>query len=176
VIARTPEPWILGSTASGALLAAERGIPFAYAHFIKGDGAEIAAAYRSAYRPSERFPQPRVLVTVAAYCSADAQERDDFLATLRLRRARMRLERDPLPPTREQARVHEPTAEERRLMEETSRLAIVAPPAAIHERLAAVAAHHGAEEVMIVSVTPDDESRTRSYEEIARACLPFGAL
>lgn len=170
VVRRMPEPWILGSSASGAALAAERGLPFAYAHFIKGDGAEITAAYRSAYRPTERFPYPRLLVTVAAFCSPDAAEREDFLATLRLRRARMRLERDAPPPGRSEARTHQPSAEERRIMDETTRLAIVDSPDAIAARLAAVATRHGADEIMIVSVAPDYESRGRSYEDIARAC------
>ncbi len=171
VVPRMPEPWILGSTASGAAIAAESGVPFAYAHFIKGDGPEITAAYRAAYRPSERFPQPHVLITVAAYCSPDAQERDDFLATLRLRRARMRLEHDPRPPTRAEARVYEPTRAELGVMEETSSLAIVDAPHAIRERLETVAERHGTEEVLIVTVAPDYESRRRSYEEIAEACL-----
>jgi luciferase family oxidoreductase group 1 len=170
VVGRSPEPWILGSTASGATLAAQRGIPFAYAYFIKGDGAEITAAYRSAYRPSERFPQPRVLVTIAAFCSPDADERDDFLATLRLRRARMRTQYDPLPPTPSEAREHHPSPAEQPHFEETTRIAIVAGPADIRARLEDVAKRHDAEEVLIVTVTPDYENRVRSYEAIAGAC------
>ena len=170
VVRRVPEPWVLGSTAGGALLAAERGLPFAYAHFIKGDGAEITAAYRSAFRPTEQFPRPRVLVTVAAFCSPDPGERDDFIVTLGLRRARMRLERDPRSPSRAEARTHEPTGDEQRIIDESTRLAIVDAPEAISGRLDDVATRHGADEIMIVSVAPDYESRSRSYEEIARAC------
>jgi luciferase family oxidoreductase group 1 len=169
VIGRAPEPWILGSTGSGARIAAENGVPFAFAHFIKGDGAAIAAGYRAAYRPSPVFPAPRVLITIAAYCSDDAQERDDFLATLRLRRARMRLEQDPWPPSRDEARTHVPSAAERAEFEDTMRVAIVAGPETIAERIASVAHAHGAGDVLILSVTPDYPSRLRSYELIAAA-------
>jgi luciferase family oxidoreductase group 1 len=169
VIRRAPEPWLLGSTESGAALAAQYGLPFAYAYFIKGDRPDITAAYRRDYRPSERFPHPRVLITVAAFCSPDADERDDFSATLALRRARVRLERDPLPPTRDEARTHEPSIEELPHIEDTKRISIVAEPAAIRARLEAVAGDHGAEDVMIVSVTPDYQSRIRSYASIAAA-------
>ncbi len=168
-IGRMPEPWILGSTESGAALAAAHGIPFAYAHFIKGDDPSVTDAYRSAYRPSERFPQPHVLITVAAFSSPDAGEREDFRTTLALRRARMRIEHDPLPPTREEARSHEPTAAERPHVEETLRNAITAHPDEIRERLDRVAERHGSEDLLIVSVAPDYESRLRSYEAIAQA-------
>lgn len=171
VIGRSPEPWILGSTLSGAEIAAHYGLPFAYAHFIKGDGPDVTSAYRSAFRPSQQFPEPRVLLTVAAFCSPDARERADYLATLSLRRARMRLERDPLPPTREEARTHAPTGEERARMEDTLRLAIAAAPADFRARLEDVAARHGATEIMIVTVAPDYASRLRSYEIIAEEFL-----
>jgi len=166
-ISRAPEPWLLGSTGRSARLAAELGIPFAFAHFIKGDNEASTRVYREAYRPSARFPHPRVLVAVAAYGSDDAAERDDFLACLCLRRARARLEHDPEPPERESARIHVPTPDERPIVEETTRNAIVDTPAAVGSRLDDIVARHAADELMIVSVTPDYESRRRSYEAIA---------
>jgi luciferase family oxidoreductase group 1 len=168
-ISRIPQTWLLGSTAHGARLAGALGLSFAYAHFINGDAPEVTAAYRAAYRPSTHSQHPRVLLTLAAFCSSDAAERSDYLATLALRRARMRLEHDPLPPTREEARTHVPTAEEREHIEKTLRLAVAADPAAIQEQLQALAARHTADELMIVSVTPDAASRRKSYESLAAA-------
>jgi luciferase family oxidoreductase group 1 len=169
VLLRSPQPWILGSTTSGAQLAAAFGIPFAYAHFINGDEPAITAAYRAAYRPSAAFPAPRVLVTVAAYSSPDARERDEFLSTLVLRRARMKLEHDPLPPSSDEALRHVPTVAQREQFADTRRLAIVASPGEIRRRLEDVAQRHGADEVLIVTVAPDDNRRMRSYETIAGA-------
>jgi luciferase family oxidoreductase group 1 len=169
VLPRAPQPWILGSTPAGAQLAAAFGIPFAYAHFIKGDDPAIPAAYRAAYRPSQAFPAPRVLVTVAAYSSSDARERDEFLSTLVLRRARMKLEHDPLPPSADEALRHVATVAEREQFAETRRLAIVASPDEIGRRLEDVAQRHGADEALIVTVAPDYDRRMRSYETIAAA-------
>ncbi len=143
VVARVPQTWLLGSTARGAKLAGTLGLSFAYAHFINGDAPEVTAAYREAYRPSSVSQQPRVLITVAAFCSSDATERSDYVATLALRRARMRLEHDPLPPTREEARIHVPTIEERPHIEKTLRLAVAGHPASIREQLETLAALHG---------------------------------
>ncbi|MGA2392850.1 MAG: MsnO8 family LLM class oxidoreductase [Candidatus Lustribacter sp.] len=167
VVSRVPQTWLLGSTANGARLAGTLGLSFAYAHFINGDGPQVTAAYREAYRPSTHSQQPRVLVTVAAFCSSDAGERSDYLATLALRRARMRLEHDPLPPTREEARTHVPTIEESDQIEKTLRLAVAADPASIRKQLQTLAERHTADELMIVSVTPDAESRRKSYEALA---------
>jgi luciferase family oxidoreductase group 1 len=166
---RVPEPWLLGSTSSGARLAGALGLPYAYAHFIKGDGEEHTAAYREAFVPSARLAKPYTAICVAAYCSADARERDDYLVTLNLRRARMQLAGDALPPTPAQARAHEPTAVEQKSMDATTRLAIVTSPDDVRARLADVAARHGADEVLVVSVTPDYPTRLRSYEAIAAA-------
>jgi luciferase family oxidoreductase group 1 len=167
VVPRIPQTWLLGSTAHGAELAGTLGLSFAYAHFINGDAPQVTAAYREAYCPSIHSQHPRVLVTLAAFCSSDARERSDYLATLALRRARMRLERDPLPPAREEARTHVPTIEESDQIEKTLRLAVAADPAAIREELQTLAARHTADELMIVSVTPDAESRRKSYESLA---------
>jgi alkanesulfonate monooxygenase SsuD/methylene tetrahydromethanopterin reductase-like flavin-dependent oxidoreductase (luciferase family) len=110
-----------------------------------------------------------VLVTVAAYSSPDARERDEFLSTLVLRRARMKLEHDPLPPSSDEALRHVPTVAQREQFADTRRLAIVASPGEIRRRLEDVAQRHGADEVLIVTVAPDDNRRMRSYETIAGA-------
>jgi luciferase family oxidoreductase group 1 len=169
---RVPELWLLGSTSSGARLAGTLGLPYAYAHFIKGDGEEHTAAYREAFRPSARLTAPHAAICVAAYCSPDAREREEYLETLNLRRARMQLATDAPPPTPAEARTHEPTPAERKSMAATTRLAIVTSPGDVRARLEDVAARHGAAEVLIVSVTPDYATRLRSYEAIAAAMLP----
>jgi alkanesulfonate monooxygenase SsuD/methylene tetrahydromethanopterin reductase-like flavin-dependent oxidoreductase (luciferase family) len=81
----------------------------------------------------------------------------------------MQLEGDPLPPTPAEARAHVPTLDERRSMDATARLALVTSPDDVRERLGDLAARHGADEALIVSVTPDYDTRVRSYEAIARA-------
>ena len=166
---RVPEPWLLGSTSSGARLAGALGLPFAYAHFIKGDGEEHTAAYRAAFRPSTRLARPHTAICVAAYCSPDPRERDDYLATLNLRRARMQLAYDALPPTPDEARAHRATPAEQKSMAATTRLAIVTSPDDVRLRLEDVAARHGADDLLIVSVTADYPTRLRSYEAVAAA-------
>ncbi len=74
--AHAPEVWILGSSNSGAQLAAHFGLPYAYAYFfVDGQGADEALAlYRRLYRPSERHPDAQATVCVWALVAETAQE------------------------------------------------------------------------------------------------------
>ncbi len=63
-----PEIWMLGTSNYGAQLAAYLGIPYCFAHFIT-DGQGLKEAldiYRSEFRPSEKFPKPKVNVCIWA--------------------------------------------------------------------------------------------------------------
>ncbi|WP_310961483.1 LLM class flavin-dependent oxidoreductase [Nocardioides terrisoli] len=62
-----PPVWLLGSSDYSARLAAERGLPYVFAHHFSGQGtAEALALYREGYRPTEENPTPRTFLTVNA--------------------------------------------------------------------------------------------------------------
>jgi len=86
-----PEVWILGSSDYGAQLAANFGLPYAYAYFfVDGQGVEQALdLYRRLYQPSERHPQPQATICVWAL-AADTEEEALHHA---LSRERWRLDR-----------------------------------------------------------------------------------
>jgi luciferase family oxidoreductase group 1 len=82
----TPHPtsvapvWLLGSSDYSARLAAERGLPYVFAHHFSGQGtAEALALYRSNFQPSEALAEPRTFLTVNASV-AETQEDADRLA------------------------------------------------------------------------------------------------
>jgi luciferase family oxidoreductase group 1 len=70
-----PALWMLGSSNYGAQLAAQLGLPYAFAHFITdGQGADEALAlYRSRFKPSAITPQPHAALCVWAL-AADTEE------------------------------------------------------------------------------------------------------
>jgi luciferase family oxidoreductase group 1 len=75
-----PPVWLLGSSDYSARLAAERGLPYVFAHHFSGQGtAEALALYRSNFRPSEALAEPRTFLTVNASV-AETQEDADRLA------------------------------------------------------------------------------------------------
>ncbi len=70
-----PELWLLGSSDYSARLAADRGLPYVFAHHFSGKGtAEALELYRSSFRPSEHLAEPRTFLTVNAVVAEDADE------------------------------------------------------------------------------------------------------
>ncbi|WP_066460711.1 LLM class flavin-dependent oxidoreductase [Sanguibacter suarezii] len=70
-----PDVWLLGSSMYSAQLAAALGLPYVFAHHFAGQGtAEAMAAYRSSYRPSEAYPEPRTFAIINAVVAETAED------------------------------------------------------------------------------------------------------
>lgn len=70
-----PTVWLLGSSDYSARLAAEKGLPYVFAHHFSGQGTkEALELYRSRYQPSEAHPEPRTFLTVNAAVADTAEE------------------------------------------------------------------------------------------------------
>ena len=66
--------WLLGSSDYSARLAAEKGLPYVFAHHFSGHGtAEALELYRSTFRPSEALAEPRTFLTVNAVVAPTAR-------------------------------------------------------------------------------------------------------
>ena len=73
--------YILGSSLFGAQLAAEYGLPFAFAsHFAPGALFQALELYRRHYTPSERHPKPHAIVALNVI-AADTDDEARHLAT-----------------------------------------------------------------------------------------------
>lgn len=72
--------WLLGSSEYSARLAAEKGMPYVFAHHFSGQGtAETLALYRNNFRRSDLAPEPTTFLTVNAVV-AETQEEAERLA------------------------------------------------------------------------------------------------
>ena len=70
-----PDLWLLGSSDYSARLAAERGLPYVFAHHFSGRGtAEALELYRSSFRPSAACAEPRTFLTVNVCVAATRAE------------------------------------------------------------------------------------------------------
>jgi luciferase family oxidoreductase group 1 len=73
-----PDVWILSTSQSSASLAAQLGLPYAFGYHIQGEGMKEAIdLYRSAFKPSARCPEPKVIISAIVVVgeSATAAER-----------------------------------------------------------------------------------------------------
>jgi luciferase family oxidoreductase group 1 len=75
-----PELWSLGSGSASAVLAAQRGLSFAYSlfHSFSVDSEAHCASYRAAFCPTGHRTRPRVAIAVAGVC-ADSEARVDAI-------------------------------------------------------------------------------------------------
>jgi luciferase family oxidoreductase group 1 len=70
-----PTVWLLGSSDYSARLAAERGLPYVFAHHFSGEGtARALELYRSGFRPGEALAEPRTFLTVNVSVAESEEE------------------------------------------------------------------------------------------------------
>jgi luciferase family oxidoreductase group 1 len=166
----TPELWLLGSSDASAIYAAQVGAAFSFAHFISTEGGpEAMHAYRAAFRPSVTLAEPRANVAVFALCAdteaearRQARSRDLFL--LRLYTGRF----GPYPSV-EEAEGYPYTDRDLAIIQHTRQRTIAGAPEQVRDRLLSLAAEHGVDELVVVSMAHDFKSRVRSYELLADA-------
>lgn len=186
------EPWLLASSYGSVSYAASLGLPLSFAHFIAdslhnqvalsgdpeademrekfGAGPELVQWYRDNFQPSEFFSEPRVTVGVSAVCAETAEQAQKLGSARRY----MRLRRDQgqslvgVPSEAELAGV-ELNEREQQIMKLYEDRAIEGEPAHVQKRLEDLAAAYGADELIILTITPTYESRAHSYELLAEA-------
>lgn len=165
-----PEVWMLGSSDYGAQVAAHFGLPYCFAHFITdGQGcAEALETYRTLFKPGPDLAAPLSSVCVWALAAETREE----AARLFSSRALARLWRDrgvfaPLPSP-EEAAAQEHSEGERARLERIAERAIWGTPGEVAERLRALAAELGVDELAVLSTCHDPVARRQSYTLIAR--------
>jgi luciferase family oxidoreductase group 1 len=163
-VTTAPEMWLLGSSDYSGALAAQLGLPFSFAHFINPRGGdEVTRAYRRAFRAG-RESAPRVMVCTFLICAQTDDEAERLAAPIDLRRLHMALNVDtPIPTDAEAARHRYSTEEQRYVMSQRAR-AIIGSPATCRAALEEMARRYEADEVMVLTITGEYVTRSRSYE------------
>ena len=168
-----PEVWMLGSRHESAMMAAQLGLPFAYAHFFGiavEEGPAIAEAYRKHFRPSVYLSEPKVNVGVHVLC-ADTEEEALRLASSRnLGRLYSVTGRRKGVPTVEEAQAYPYQSNELAYINQYRRLCLDSDPQQVKEGLEAIAESYQTPDLSIVTICHRFEDRGRSYELLAQAC------
>jgi luciferase family oxidoreductase group 1 len=165
----SPEVWILGSSEYSGALAAQLGLPYAFAHFINPSGGDqMSRNYRQQF-VAGREKQPRSMVCTFLICAETDGEAETLAASIDLRRLHMALNLDTPVPTLEEAQKHRYTTEERRYVQSQRARAVIGGPETCRDAVRAMAERYAADEVMVLTITGDYESRLRSYELLAAA-------
>ncbi|MEU2209493.1 LLM class flavin-dependent oxidoreductase [Streptomyces hygroscopicus] len=166
------EVWILGSSGgTSALTAAARGLPFAANYHVSpGTVVEAVEAYRKAFRPSPALAGPRVLVSADVVVAPDDATARRLASGYGLWVRSIRTAEGAIPfPTPEEAARHRWSDEDRALVADRVDTQFVGSPETVVERLEALRAATGADELLITTITHGHEDRVRSYELLADA-------
>jgi luciferase family oxidoreductase group 1 len=161
--------WILGSSLYGAQLAAELGLPYAFAsHFAPALMMNAIEVYRSRFRPSDDLKHPHVMLGINVI-AADTDEEARRLFTSH-QQAFVNLRRGtpgPLPPPDERA-VRQLSAQERWELDQTLAVAVVGSLATVQQGIEEFIGRTNADELIIVAQVFDHAARLRSYEMTAQ--------
>jgi luciferase family oxidoreductase group 1 len=165
-----PDIWLLGSSDYSAALACQLGLPFAFAHFINGHGGDgVTRAYRDQYRASPRAPQPRAMVCTFVVCAQRSEDAERLAQCIDLRRLQMALGIDSPIPTLAEAEARQYTAQERAYIAQQRVRAVIGNPAQVRQQLEALRERFEADELMVLTITGDYESRLESYKLVAQS-------
>jgi len=159
---------LLGSSDFSARLAANLGLPFAFAaHFAPELLERASQLYRTSFRPSEVLPRPWLMIgvqVIAAESDAGAQR----LFTTPLQRFLRLIRNQPvelLPPVVSMDGLW--NERERTAVESKMRAAIVGSEATVKAGLERLIAATGADELIVVTDTWDHAARLESYRRLA---------
>ncbi|EGF89773.1 luciferase family oxidoreductase, group 1 family protein [Asticcacaulis biprosthecium C19] len=160
--------WLLGSSLYSAQLAAQLGLPYAFAsHFAPELLFEALHIYRSRFQPSEHLEKPHTVVGVMGV-AADSDAEAEFLYTsMQQSFANLRRNvRKPFPKPSYDA-IADLSPEESAMIDHMLRYAMVGSSATIAKRLTAFLDQTQADELIISMPIHDIEARLRSLELFA---------
>jgi luciferase family oxidoreductase group 1 len=165
-----PEIWLLGSSDFSAVLAAQMGLRFAFAHHIQPSPAIAAMRlYHENFEPSEYLKKPESLIGVSVVCAETDERARELALPLQLTLLRFRTGRMGRFPTIEEAKNYPYSAEERAIIEFNRDRSFIGSPSTVRENLTRLADACDTSEIMITTMTHEHADRRRSYELLAEA-------
>lgn len=162
--------YLLGSSDFSARLAAELGLPFAFASHFAPDYLQVALdVYRQGFRPSPQLDAPYVIVGAGVYAADSEPEAKRLvtsaqLQTLGLIRGEPR--RLPLPVDDIDSYWNKI---ERAAIEHRMRYTAIGAPKDVRQRLQSIIQETRADEIILMSQIYDHAARLRCFEIAAEA-------
>ncbi len=161
--------WLLGSSDFSALLAAELGLPFAFAsHFAPAYLSAALSLYRDNFKPSAPLNAPRVMIGVNAFAAeTDLEARRLFTslqqAIVGLLRGRLKLLQPPVDTMEGRW-----SPDEQSQVDRMTRISVVGSAATVRRGLEYLIDATDADELMLTGQIFDHAARLRSFEIISQ--------
>lgn len=165
-----PDLWMLGSGGDGAVIAAQFGMAYCFAHFINQDaGTQPLELYRRSFRPSRGLSSPRGSLAVSVTVAETEEEAKRISASRNLWVMHLLQNRASAFPSIEEALAYPYTEEDRAMLRAVEKRGITGTPAQVRGKLLAMGEAYGVDDFVILTITYDQKDRVRSYELLAEA-------
>jgi luciferase family oxidoreductase group 1 len=173
LISTSPDLWMLGSSPSSAMLAAEKGLPYTFAQFINGEGGpQYTSHYRNNFQPSEFLDQPKNMVAVFVICADTDEEAERVASSIDLSilmiEQGMKSNGTPGP---EKAAAYQYSPFERARITENRKRMVVGNPKKVKGKLLELSEQYETDEIMLVTITYDFEDKLKSFKLVADELL-----
>lgn len=159
--------YLLGSSTFSARLAAELGLPFAFAsHFAPASLLEAIRLYRSLFIPSENLPEPLLIVAVNCV-AADTDDEARYLFTTMQQMFLQLIRGAPgqmLPPVKEINWTPTESAQVERMLS----VSAVGGPETLQQQLQEIIELTKPDEIIVNAHIYDHQARLRSFEHAAK--------
>ena len=159
-----------GGSGIGAMLAAELGLPYAFAsHFAPDQLIPALEIYRSRFKPSEQLDRPYTMVGVNVIAAESDGEARRLATTQQMSFTNLfRGARGLSQPPIDDIETYWTPSEKAQAMRMLAR-SIIGSPQTVRAGIDALVKETGADELIVVSDVYDHPTRLRSFEMIADA-------
>jgi luciferase family oxidoreductase group 1 len=157
--------WILGSSLFGAQLAAELGLPYAFAsHFAPTQMMQAIQIYRECFKPSPQLARPYVMLGFNVFAGSTDDEGRFLASSMQQAFVNLRSGRPSLlkPPIKDYEKTL--TSAEQSILDQTFTCTAIGSPETVYRQLTEFVERTGADELMITSQIFDHAARLRSFE------------
>jgi putative transposase len=158
--------YILGSSLFGARLAAQLGLPYAFAsHFAPDALHQAVALYRDTFKPSEQLAEPYVMAGVNVFAAADRDVAAEQMKVAYRARTRAFISRGGVGRNFTDAEIDEYLASPNGAqLASMTRYSVAGTPQEVRDYLTSFAAGVHADEVITTHQALETEDRVRSVE------------
>ncbi|PAV28631.1 LLM class flavin-dependent oxidoreductase [Virgibacillus profundi] len=160
----SPVPWLLGTSEKSAILAAEKGIAYAFGDFMTDqDGPSIVKKYLKDSHAKQS------LIAVSVICAETTEEAEKLALSSQLWKVQQaKGEGKSGVPSIKEAKAFDYSNEEKSMVQDIKKNIIIGNPSEVKHQLEELQDKYQTDEFMIVTITHSYEARRKSYELIAR--------
>lgn len=165
-----PQPWLLGTSERSGMLAAKKGMPYVFGHFMsQSDGPAIVEKYKQQFVPNDPASKSKAIAAVSVICADTTKKAEEMAWSSYLWKVKQdKVHSDNKVPSVQEAKQYAYEKDDLKAIEDMKKKMIIGSPSEVKEQLMDLKRLYGVEEIMIVTITHEYEDRLRSYELIAK--------